>query len=123
MTEEEMTKYADSLYEDLRNKEFGGFFILVNKEGILSLTALPTWTILAVSKKEQKIILDKVRDNETVEQWLERAEKTTFFLEAMSQALATAKTNFSQAQQGLEEFFNEIVKEVEAKKLETPTLH
>jgi len=111
MTETELNDYCNQLILDFKKNKLGGFLVLITDEGMASVTILPEWGILTADFKEKKVSLSSL-DEESMEKWLEKAEKTLYYLEAVKQSCSDSSEAFTAIQKVLTKVLEQLAETV-----------
>lgn len=107
MTETELNDYCNELILEFKKNKLGGFLVLVTDEGMASVTILPEWGILTTDFKEKTVSLTGLNE-ESIEKWLEKAEKTIYFLEAVKQSCSDSIEAFDSIQKVLNKTLEQL---------------
>ncbi len=112
MTETELNDYCNELILDFKKNKLGGFLVLVTDEGMASVIILPEWGILTADFKEKKVSLTDLNEESSMEKWLEKAEKTLYYLEAVKQSCSDSTEAFNSIQKVLNKVLEQLTETI-----------
>lgn len=122
MSEKELNNYCDQLISEFKQKSLGGFAILISKEGVASVTIIPEWSVLTLDKDKKHVTLHRDEDDD-FKTWLDKAEHTAYFLEALIKISGGAEKLCLRIQDALNEALEAAAKIAATVEAEKVTLH
>jgi hypothetical protein len=111
MNKIEMQEQGQIFCAQLEKLNLGGFFVLVDKGGVMSVHSLPPWGVLNLNEEKKTMTMTGL-ENQTLEEWLKQLELSSYYLEAVRQNCQKSADMMNEVQSELKKMLDECMKEL-----------